>query len=96
MNRNFVCEKLQKQPLILIITLSHGRIVSYIMCVSLLAESLQFVAYPNDSLDVTVTLGKIFRAEFRGSFTVLNVSLEDSSGTFTLGTNHTSHLVFVL
>jgi len=47
----------------------------------------------HNSFNVAVSFGKVFRTEFRGSFAMFSVGLENSSGTFTLGTNDTSHFV---
>jgi len=45
----------------------------------------------DDTLDVAMSFGEIFGAEFGGSFAMFSVSLEDSSCSFTLGTNNTTH-----
>ncbi len=47
------------------------------------------------SLNVTVPFREVFRPEFRGSFTVLGVSFENSTGTFTLGADNSSHAVLL-
>ena len=47
--------------------------------------------YLDDTLDVAMSFGEIFGAEFGGSFAMFSVSLEDSSCSFTLGTNNTTH-----
>merc|ERR1712231_40972 len=43
------------------------------------------------SFNVTMSLGEIFRAEFGCSFAVFRVGLEDSTRSFTLRTNNTTH-----
>ena len=42
-----------------------------------------------------MTFSKVFRTEFRSSFAMFRVGFKHSSGTFTLGTNNSSHLVSI-
>ena len=46
----------------------------------------------DDTLDVSVTLGVVDGPELGGSLAMLVVGLEDSSGSFTLDADSTSHL----
>ena len=52
------------------------------------------MSYLNDTLDVAMSFSEILGTKLGSSFTVFRVRLEDSSGTFTLGTNNTSHIGF--
>jgi hypothetical protein len=55
--------------------------------------SLDRGTYLNDTLDVSMTLGKIDRPQFGCSLAVLVVALEDTAGTFTLASDNSSHFV---
>ena len=54
------------------------------------------MTYLDDTLDVAMTLGIINRPQLGCSLTVLVVALENTSGTFTLASNDSSHIVNML
>merc|ERR1711980_3386 len=45
----------------------------------------------DDTFDVAMSFSEILGPELRGSFAVFSVSLEDSTSSFTLSTNNTTH-----
>lgn len=59
---------------------------------TLLRHILFIDTYLDDSLDIAMTFGEIFGAKLWCSLTMLRMGLENTSGTFTLGTNNTTHL----
>lgn len=54
------------------------------------------MTYLDDSLDVSMTFGVVDRPQFGGSLTMLVVALEDTTGTLTLASNNSSHLVVLI
>lgn len=66
-----------------------------IVCNSVIDQCM-YRTHLNYTFDVTMTFRVVDWSQFGCSFAVLVVALEDTTGTFTLASNNSTHVSFIL